>query len=87
MNLIIFFPQPRPEVELRLTHKESLVDQLIIPLDIHFDTVLVTSIDKLLKRNKIDVSSLNNVQVGPETDLSSVAYRTAQAVVAALKTQ
>jgi hypothetical protein len=86
MELIIFFKNDR-EVELLLSRGSIVVDQLIIGLDIHFDTVLVTSIDKVFKRNRIGKSSLNMVKVSPDSDLSSVAYRTAQAVVAAIKSQ
>lgn len=36
------------------------------PIDIHFDKVLVTSIDKILEKNRIDKSSLNMAKVSPE---------------------
>ena len=72
-------------IELKLTDSNELVDELIIPIDNSFDTLLVTSIDKIFKKNRIDKSSLKVVNVAPETDNGSVAYRTARAVGEALK--
>jgi len=72
------------EVEIYLQKNGQNIDQLIIGVDFHFDTVLVTSIDKLLKKNKIDKSSLNKAKVCMKEDFSSVAFRTAQAVAEAI---
>jgi len=68
-----------------LTDEGRILDELIIPIDNSFDTLLVTSIDKIFKKNRIDKSSLKVVNVAPETDNGSVAYRTARAVGEALK--
>jgi hypothetical protein len=84
MELIIYFEPDSPQTVLRLMDDEHLIDELIIGVDIHFDTVLVTSIDKLLKKNRIEQSSLKLVSVAPKTDNGSVAYRTAQAVAEAI---
>ena len=86
MELIIHFKTGR-EVELRLCRSGQVIDQLIIGVDFNFDTVLVTSIDKIIKRNRIEKSSLNTVKVSSEEDLSSVAFRVAQAVAEAIKSQ
>ena len=86
MELIIHF-KTGLEVELRLYQSEQAIDQLIIGVDFNFDTVLVTSIDKIIKRNRIDKSSINTVKVSSEEDLSSVAFRVAQAVAEAIKSQ
>src|SRR5438046_2347458 len=48
-------------------------------VDIHFDNMLVTSIDKILKRNRIESLSLKIVKVGGLVDKSSVAYNIALA--------
>ncbi|OGN33611.1 MAG: hypothetical protein A3I39_01240 [Candidatus Yanofskybacteria bacterium RIFCSPLOWO2_02_FULL_47_9b] len=86
MELIIHFKTGR-EVELRLCQSGQTIDQLIIGVDFSFDKVLVTSIDKIIKRNRIEKSSLNTVKVSSEEDLSSVAFRVAQAVAEAIKSQ
>ena len=75
----------KEEVEVQITENGRVLGMLIIPLDFRFDTVLVTSIDKLLKENRIDrVSPLDIVLEGFE-DESSMAYLIAETVVEALK--
>ena len=84
MKLKIIFKN-KQTVELQLIENNKIIDMLIIPLDFRFDTVLVTSIDKLLKENRIDrVSPLDTVLEGFE-DESSMAYLIAKTVVEALK--
>lgn len=58
-----------------------------VRVDNHFDTKLVTSIDKILKENRIETSSLKTVKVQGSVDSSSVAYNIALAVAAALKSK
>ena len=71
--------------ELQLMDNNQIIDVLIMPLDFSFDTVLVTSIDKVLKENRIDrVLPLDIVLEGFEAD-SSMASIIAQTVVEALK--
>ena len=71
--------------EVQLVDNSQVIDVLIIPLDFRFDTVLVTSIDKLLKRNRITkVSSLSVVLEGFE-DESSMSSLIAKTVVEAIK--
>jgi len=84
VELIIFF-KSKAEVELQLNQDGGLLDRLIFALDIHFDTMLVTSIDKILKRNRIEPTSLKSVKVAGLVDQSSVAYQVARAVVAAME--
>ena len=84
VDLEIIF-NSKPEVELRLSRDGEIFDLLMVPLDSHFDTVLVTVIDKILKRNRIEPLSLTIVNVEGLADPSSVAYHIALAVAAALK--
>ncbi len=72
-------------VAVKLTRNGEDLDMLMVPLDIHFDTMLVTSIDKILKRNRIEPLSICLVKVGGRVNKSSVAYMMAQAIAAALK--
>ncbi len=86
MNLKIT-KKDRATIELALMENELVLDVLIIAIDIHFDTVLVTSIDKLLKKNTIGrVSPLGTVLEGFE-DESSMSFLIAKTVAEALKTK
>lgn len=72
-------------VRVQLAGEEGLISEVDFPLDIHFDTVLVTSIDKILKENRIDrVSPLDVLLEGfdDEVSMSSLIART---VAGALK--
>ncbi len=75
----------RETVELQLTQNGGLVDMLIMPLDFHFDTVLVTSIDKIFKRNRIEKVSPPEVILEGFDEESSMASLIAHTVVEALK--
>jgi hypothetical protein len=73
------------EISLKLFTDGPLIRELIFPLDIHFDTMLVSSIDKILKENRIDrVSPLEVVLEGFD-DESSMSSLIAHTVVEALK--
>jgi hypothetical protein len=69
----------KDSVEATLTESGLVFDMLIMPLDFNFDTVLVTSIDKLFKRNRISrVSPLSVVLegFGDDSGSSSLIART-----------
>lgn len=73
------------EIKVRIERNGILLEEVVFPLDIHFDTVLVTSIDKLLKRNRIvEVSPLETMLEGFE-DESSMSSLIARTVIEALK--
>ena len=72
-------------VEVQLIENKELIDMLIIPLDFNFDTVLVTSIDKLLKKNRISRVSLFGIVLEGFGDESSMSSLIAKTVVEALK--
>lgn len=77
----------KESVELNLVRDGEVVDMLIISLDFHFDTVLVTSIDKLLKRNRISRVSPFDVVLEGFEDESSTSFLIAKTVAQALKTK
>ena len=67
------------KVKVLLTREGVAVDEVDFGVDIHFDTVLVTSIDKILKENRIDrVSPLDVLLEGfdDEVSMSSLIART-----------
>ena len=76
-----------PMIKVFLKDKSTLVDEEVFPLDIHFDTGLLTSIDKILKRNRIDKVSPLEIGLEGFADESSVSSMIARTVVEALKTK
>ena len=75
----------KESVEVQLTEKGEVIDMLIMPLDFRFDTVLVTSIDKLLKRNRIARVSLLGIVLEGFEEESSMSSLIAKTVVEVLK--
>jgi hypothetical protein len=74
-------------VEIQLAENNETIDMLIMPLDFRFDTVLVTSIDKLFKRNRISRVSPFDVVLEGFEDESSTSFLIAKTVAQALKTK
>lgn len=72
-------------MELNLVHNGAVLDMLIMSLDFSFDTVLVTSIDKLLKKNRIARVSLSDIVLEGFGDESSMSSLIAKTVAEALK--
>ena len=75
----------KESVEVQLTEKGEVLDMLIMPLDFRFDTVLVTSIDKLFKRNRISRVSPPDIVLEGFEDESSMSSLIAKTVAEALK--
>ena len=75
----------KESVEVQLTQNGEVIDMLIMPLDFNFDTVLVTSIDKILKENRIDRVSLSDIVLEGFGDESSMVSLIAKTIVKALK--
>ena len=72
-------------IKVRLEKAGVVLDEEVFPLDIYFNTVLLTSIDKLLKRNRIDKVSPLEVSLEGFEDESSMSSMIARTVVEALK--
>ena len=85
IEINIVFDGPARIATLQLFQRGQLMDELIIPLDMNFDTLLVTSIDKILKRNRIDIVHLTKGTISGIVDKSSVAYGIAFTVLEALE--
>ncbi len=83
MKLTITFLENGKEVALALGQGE----RLIIPIDFHFDTHLIDAVDKILKKNRIDILTFREVSVEPGPASSSAAHRIAQAVREAIISQ
>lgn len=74
------------QVRLILTRDEQQLDAVDFGFDSNLDTMLIDSIDKLLKKNTINPSSLHYVNVTGDVDQNSSAYKVAIACAEALKT-
>lgn len=87
MILEIYFKSAR-DVELKLVEDSEVKDVYKLPLDNQFDTLLVTSIDKILERNRIDLVSINEVRVQQKPEKlnpNATSLKIALAVKAAIE--
>ncbi|PIR41978.1 MAG: hypothetical protein COV30_00830 [Candidatus Yanofskybacteria bacterium CG10_big_fil_rev_8_21_14_0_10_37_15] len=63
MNLIINFTEKRGEIELILQEGKERIDYLNFTFYNNLDDLLISSVDKILKRNKINVLSLKTLRI------------------------
>lgn len=85
MNLIINFTKSRGEIGLRLKRSRVCIDTLTFDFDANLDSVLISAVDKILKRNKIETLSLKTVKIGGNIDKNSSAHKVALAFCEAWK--
>jgi len=85
MNLIINFTEKRGEVELELQEGKELIDALDFSFHANLDDLLITSVDKIFKRNRIETLSLKTIKVAGNVDKNSSAYKIAQTFIEAVK--
>lgn len=83
MELIINFKDQK-NVELELLAEGILVDKVSLSVGPDFDDLLIGGIDKILRKNKMDIASLKIVKVAGKERFYSTAYKIAQAVVSSL---
>ena len=84
MDLIINF-KDRGKVELQLKRGRVLIDTLTFDFEANLDSVLISAVDKILERNRIETLSLKTVKVAGEVDKFSSAYKIAQTFIEAIK--
>lgn len=87
MNLTINFKEKRGEGELKIMDGKKCIDTLTFNFEANLDSVLISAVDKILKRNKISSLSLKTIRVAEDAGKSSSAYKIAQTFIEALKTQ
>ena len=85
MNLIINFTEKRGEVELKLQDGKRLIDTLTFEFEANLDSVLISAVDKIMKRNRIETLSLKTVKVAGNIEKSSSAYKIAETFIEATK--
>ena len=72
-------------MEIRLTKAGKLIDTLDFSFHGNLDDLLISSVDKVLKKNRIETLSLKTVKVLGNIEKSSSAYKIAQTFVKAIK--
>lgn len=73
------------EVEIRLRNGKRLIDTLDFSFRGNLDNLLISSVDKILKENRIEALSLKTLRIGGKVDSNSSAYKIALAFVKAWK--
>jgi hypothetical protein len=73
------------QVRLLLTGGGQQIDAVDFSFDSNLDTMLIDSLDIILKKNRIDSLSLHKVEVKGDVDPNSSAYKVAIACAEALK--
>jgi hypothetical protein len=63
------------KISLILKEKKEIVDLADFVFNRNLDTLLVWSVDKFLKKNKIDGLSLTSIEVRGDVDKNSSLYR------------
>lgn len=82
-TLIVDTPQPNV-LALELVHQGRQVDTYQEPWQGHVDNVLLTIVDNFLRRNTIDASALDSVQLGQGIDNNSALCRIIQSFAGAI---
>jgi len=85
MNLIINFTEKRGEIRLELQKGKVCIDTLTFDFEANLDSVLISAVDKICKRNRIETLSLKTVKVAGNIEKSSSAYKIALTFIEAIK--
>lgn len=75
MNLIIKLDKKSRDIELILKEGNKVIDRFILTADHNLDTLLIESIDKILKKNRIDSTRLKKAIIEGELDKTSSTHR------------
>lgn len=86
MELIINF-KDRGNAELQLKRGGVLIDTLTFAFESNLDSELISAVDKICKRNRINPLSLKTLKVSGNVEKSSSAYKMAQTFIEAIKTR
>ncbi len=84
MELLLYFKKIG-EIEVRLTKAGKLIDALDFSFYGNLDDLLISSVDKILKENRIETLSLKTVKVEGNFDKNSSAYKIAVSFAEAFK--
>ena len=84
MDLIINF-KDIGKIRLELKRGRMLIDALDFSFQSNLDDLLISSVDKILKRNRIDALSLKTIKIEGDVDKNSSSYKIALTFVQAWK--
>ena len=73
------------EVELKLLKNRRTIDFITAKYYHDLSDVLITGLDKLLRRNKIDTTTLKSFKIKGNLGQDSTSYKITSALVEALK--
>ena len=84
MDLVLYFTKIG-EIEVRLVKGARVVDALDFSFHGNLDDLLISAVDKILKKNRIRALSLKTVRVDGDVDKNSSAYKIAATFTKAWK--
>ncbi len=70
---------------LELKEGKKLIDSLTFDFEANLDSVLISAVDKICKRNRIETLSLKTLKVAGKLNKDSSAYKIVQTFIEALK--
>jgi len=85
MTLFIFVGQSK--VIMRIVKNRSAIDSETFSYYHDISKKLITSLDKLLKRNNIDTTALNSCKMQGNTDKNSTSCKIAAAFIEGLRAE
>ena len=83
MKLVITLNQS--ELKLEIRQKSRVIDSETLLYYHDLSEKLITSLDKLLKRNNIDTTALNSFKIRGNTGKNSTSYKIAAAFIEGLR--
>ncbi|MDP2648106.1 MAG: hypothetical protein Q8P35_02610 [Candidatus Yanofskybacteria bacterium] len=84
MNLTVHFLEPK-KIRLILTEDDKIFDTLDFSFSINLDTLLIETVDKFLKKNRIEPLSLHRITVAGDVDKNSSAYTVVKTWISAVE--
>lgn len=84
MELTIYLYKDPNKLRCVLENKGKVIDSTYFSLKGHFDSLLIDSIDRFFKRNKINPLSLNRAKTRGRLNKVSSSHKIAKTVVIAL---
>lgn len=74
-----------PALILKLLEGKQIIDFEKLPYYHNLDAVLITALDKLLKRNRLDAKALKSYKIRSNLGKNSTSYKIAAAFIEGLK--
>ncbi len=73
--MTIFLDINDNQLTMRLKKGKAIVDELVLAFQRDLDRQLISGLDKLFKRNRLDKLSLDSVEIASNIDKKSSFYR------------